>query len=639
MILRTEDATGLLRVSPSFSEILGLDEESLQKEPLIEWIHPEDRSRFAALDEDGAPVHARHRDREGNWHLFRWRAKRHDDTLAFLGWLQTESEARDEPEQTLAPQFRASLSETLEAMAKIVEKKNPGLRCSILLMDEAHDRVTVGAGPSLPPDYNAAVEGLRIGPGVGSCGTAAFWNEPVVVENIQQDPLWRELQDAASLAGVSACWSQPITGTEGKVLGAMALYDRKPNRPSRSQMDGLEVAAHMVGLAIERDRLEEELRQSLKMEAIGVLAGGVAHDFNNLLATVLGNAELALGRLPEESEVTRMLREIVTASVTATGLCNQMLAYAGRGSLAKEVLDCSALVKELTGLLQVTIPKKTRLEFDLHASQLGILADRSQIGQVIMNLITNASDAIGSNEGRIIVGTRAQQLTAQELAQSFPEENLSAGEYACIWVSDTGKGMSRETRSKIFDPFFTTKPSGRGLGLATVQGIVKAHNGAIRVESTPDHGTTFSILLPRAPLEGDGQNPEQDKREQQPAHILVVDDESTVRRVHKDILESAGYQVTCACDGPEAIELFRKEWQSIDCVILDLSMPKMDGDEVFSELRKIRRDVIVILSSGFAEQEVMDRFEGLGLAGFLHKPTRMHVLLAKIGEALSQARV
>lgn len=639
MILRSEDSSSLLRVNRSFTENLGLDVEALEAAPLREWIHPEDQSAFAKISDSEQEILARHRGGDGTWHHFAWRARQHKNALVFLGRSQSEAEFIERSDPVLGSPFRASLAETLEAMARIVERKNPGLRCSILLMDDNGEQVTVGAGPSLPAEYNAAVEGLRIGPGVGSCGTAAYWNEAVVVENIQEDPLWSELLEAAELAGVSACWSQPIIGTEDQVLGAMALYDEKPSTPTRHQMDGLEIAARMVGLAVERDRLEEQLRESLKMEAVGVLAGGVAHDFNNLLATVLGNAELALSRLPKESETTPMLREIVSASVSATGLCNQMLAYAGRSSFAKEALECNSLVKDLASLLQVTLSKKATLEFDLCPSKLGIHADRSQISQVIMNLITNASDSIGNNEGRIIIGTRVQSFTAQDLALRLPEEELASGEYACLWVSDTGTGISPDVMSKIFDPFFTTKPNGRGLGLATVKGIVKAHKGGITVDSSAGNGATFSILLSRFPIEDKVTQELPVNPEHQTAHVLVVDDEAGVRAVHQDILESAGYKVTCASDGEKAIDLFRREWQSIDCVLLDLSMPKREGDEVFIEMRKINPQAIVILSSGFAEQEILDRFQGKGLAGVVQKPARMHVLLGKVAEALSQARV
>ncbi len=619
-----------------FAERLGLTGDDLGERPLLEWIHPDDRDTLEKAVNDGAGcASARHRTKQGEWTSFDWQVRSHGSGAVALGMLHRESDGPMQPCDEVAPPRRTTMSETLEAMARIAEAKNPGMWCSILLVDAEHERVTVGAGPSLPAEYNAAVEGLRIGPAVGSCGTATFWNVPVIVENIAEDPLWDDLRDAAAIAGVSACWSHPITTTKGVVLGAMELYDTEPRAPTQHQMDGLEIAARMVGLAVERDGLEEQLRQAAKMKALGVLAGGIAHDFNNMLTAVLGNAELAMRRLPDDAEASQMLLEIVTASVSATELCNQMLVYAGRGSLSTETLECNALVKELGGLLQVALSKKATLVNDLCATPLGVEADRSQLRQVVMNLITNASEAIGNNEGRIVIATSARTYTREELSRRHPNAMLEPGEYVVLQVSDTGDGMSFQTQTKIFDPFFTTKSTGRGLGLAAVQGIVRGHKGAIVLESTPGIGTTFSVLLPRVPLPHEDAPQAPEVESGQGARILVVDDEPKVRKILGDILECAGYTVIRARDGQEAIDVFRREGDSIDCVLLDLSMPKLDGEEVFRELRLIRSDVRVLLTSGFTEKEFIDRLEGAGFAGFIQKPAKMHVLLGKIAETLA----
>ena len=415
----------------------------------------------------------------------------------------------------------------------------------------------------------------------------------------------------------------------------MALYDTKPNAPTQHQMDVLEIAARMVGLAVERDRLEEQLRQATKMEAIGVLAGGVAHDFNNLLTTVMGNAELAMTKLPDDAKARQMLQRIVTASVTATDLCNQMLTYAGRGASSIEILDCNALVRELGELLKVALSKKVSLVYELDETPLGVLADRSQLRQVVMNLITNASEAFGGSEGRVVIGTSASAYSREELELRDSNATLAPGEYVHLWVTDTGAGISPTTQTKIYDPFFTTKPSGRGLGLAVAQGIVRSHRGAITAESKPGAGTTFSVLLPRVDLpDDDPRMVSESETERRGGRILVVDDEFEVRQVLVGTLENAGYSVVQACDGQEAIDVFRREADSIDCVLLDLSMPKLDGEEVFAELREIRSDVRVILCSGFTEQEMLNRFEGAGLAGVAQKPSQRHILLAKIADAL-----
>jgi len=536
-----------------------------------------------------------------------------------------------------APLERSSdIKPTLEAMARIVESKNPGKKCSILLTDDKREYIVGGAGPSFPDAYNKAVEGLRIGPFVGSCGTASFWNVPVVVEDIYSDLLWQDLREAATIAGVSACWSHPISASDGPVLGAVALYSVEPAAPEQHHMDYLELAAKMVALAVERDQLEEQLRQTVKMEAIGVLAGGVAHDFNNMLATIMGNAEIAISILPENGKATSMLQEIVTASVGASELCNQMLNYAGRGARATELVECNALVREIGGLLQVTLSKKASLEFDLQDGPLGVLADRSQLSRVMMNLITNASDAIGENEGHIVVGTRSETCTSEQLDAIHPDFQLTAGEYVRVWVSDSGAGMDGQTVASIFDPFFSTKSTGRGLGLAAVHGIMRSHKGAIKLDSAIGEGTTFSLFLPRAEiLHGEKGATSSVSTAASSARILVVDDEPQVRKVLSLILTRAGYEVLQARDGVDALDVFRQEGDSIDCVLLDLNMPRLGGEEVFSQMRELRSDVCVILSSGFTEQEIMDRFHGAGLAGAVQKPAQMHVLLAKVADAVA----
>ena len=354
------------------------------------------------------------------------------------------------------------------------------------------------------------------------------------------------------------------------------------------------------------------------MEALGVLAGGVAHDFNNLLMTVLGNAELAMTMLADGAHAKSMLQEIVTASISPSDLCNEMLAYAGRGTLSTETLECNALVSELGGLLQVALSKKATLVYDLHKTPLAVLADRSQLRQVIMNLITNASEALGNSDGRIVIATSVCTYTRKELEVLHPSATLEPGEYVLLRVSDTGPGMSPGLQAKIFDPFFTTKSTGRGLGLAAVKGIVLGHKGTIALESKPGTGTTFTVRLPRVPLSNEPAQVSRETGDGLPAaRILVVDDEPAVGKTLSIILERAGYSVIRASDGQEAIDVYRLEGNSIDCVLLDLNMPKLGGDEVFRELRKIRKDACVILSSGFTEQEMIDRFQGAGLAGIV----------------------
>ena len=523
-------------------------------------------------------------------------------------------------------------------MARIVESKNPGMRCSILLTDRDGETITVGAGPSLPAEYNAAVEGLRIGPAVGSCGTAAFWNVPVVVENIGKDPLWSDLRGAAELAGVQACWSQPIPAEDGSPLGAMALYHDTPLAPSPSQMHGLELAARMVGLAVERERLETQLLQTAKLEALGVLAGGIAHDFNNLLSVILGNVDLATEMLPADARARALLREAATASSNAAELCNQLLSYAGKQATRIENLDVNEVVRELRPLLRVLVSKRIDLDVEVHDAALGIRCDRSELSQILMNLVTNAAEAIGDDAGTIRLRTNPKQLSRADLRRLGTPPEIRPGSYLEIRVSDTGCGMDEDTRAHIFDPFFTTKPSGRGLGLATVRAIVHRYSGMLEIESTKGMGTTFNVRLPctalRTSRASDAVTP--DPVADGPT-VLVVDDEAQIRTTLSRILEFGGYKVLTAADGEAAIEAYTSQRERIDGVLLDVCMPRQDGGEVLRWIREQGGDVPVVVISGFAEQDARTRLESDRFTTFLQKPITARRLLDTLEDLLPKA--
>lgn len=377
----------------------------------------------------------------------------------------------------------------------------------------------------------------------------------------------------------------------------------------------------------ERKRAEEERRQfeaqiqhAQKLESLGILAGGVAHDFNNLLTCMLGFAGLARMQLSEESPVIPMLGEIEKAAQRAADLTQQMLAYSGRGRFVIQALRLDKLVHEMAKLLLTVISKKASLRLDLNPVTME--GDATQIRQVIMNLITNASDALGDHGGEIVLRTGQILADRNDLQSPFLPEELPAGPYAYVEVEDNGCGMTAETIPQIFDPFFTTKFTGRGLGLAAVLGIVKGHKGVVKVSSTPAQGTTFQVMFPcvaepggeerdtgleRAPLKCQGT-------------VLVVEDESNLREFARTVLVGAGFQVIQAGDGQEGLDLFRQHHSEVIAVLLDLTMPKMDGMETLRELRQQDTDVPVLLMSGYSESEVSLRFQGLGVNGFIQKP-------------------
>ena len=399
----------------------------------------------------------------------------------------------------------------------------------------------------------------------------------------------------------------------------------------------------------QRLSLERQVQHAQKLESLGVLAGGIAHDFNNLLVAIVGNADLALDELPPLSPVRENIEEIEKASRRAAELAEQMLAYSGKGRFVVEPIDLGELFEEMTHLLEVSMSKKVTLRYDFAETLPPFNGDATQIRQIIMNLITNASEAIGDKIGVITVSTgvmdcdRAYLNDVHETLSAGRDELLPEGRYIYLEVSDTGCGMDAETTGKIFDPFFTTKFAGRGLGLAAVLGIVRGHRGTMKIHSELGKGTTFTVLFRASELPKNGAAIRRRasgvaKARQGQGTILIVDDEETVRAVGKKMLGRMGFSVLTAIDGRDAIDLFRKQSDTIDCVLLDLTMPRLDGEEAFRELRRIRPDVAVILCSGYNEQDATQRFSGKALAGFLHKPYNMATLRETLMEVLPDDR-
>jgi len=372
----------------------------------------------------------------------------------------------------------------------------------------------------------------------------------------------------------------------------------------------------------ERQAMERKFQETQKLESLGVLAGGIAHDFNNLLTGILGNASLARMELPAESPLHSYLEQIEHSSQRAADLCKQMLAYSGKGRFVIQRIDLSALVRETLHLLQLSISKKAVLKLDLADHLPGVMADATQIRQIIMNLVMNASDAIGEKSGLITISTAAHHADRKYLSDLVGADDLPAGQYVVLEVTDNGCGMSPETKAKIFEPFFTTKFTGRGLGLAAVLGIVRGHQGALKVYSELGRGSTFKLLLPAAgTATGDTRVDHRTSTHWRGSGtVLVIDDEESVRTVTGRMLKSLGFDVLTARNGREGLHVFSAHLDRISAVLLDLTMPEMDGEEAFRELRNIQPNARVILMSGFNEQEAGARFVGKGLAGFLQKP-------------------
>ncbi len=395
----------------------------------------------------------------------------------------------------------------------------------------------------------------------------------------------------------------------------------------------------MTGLAVERGRaeeafranrqreleLEEQLRQAAKMEALGVLAGGIAHDFNNVLSTILANAEFA----------RELLTEVVEASKRAGRFCQQMLEYAGRGSHTTARVEMGALILELRNLVQAAVSKKTTLNYELLPEPIHVDGDENQLLQVVMNLVTNAAEAIGDREGRIVVRSELVTYDEQQLAALDPQAKLSAGQYLRLSVSDDGCGMDAETLARIFDPFYTTKFTGRGLGLSAVRGIIGQHAGTIMIDTVLGQGTTFRVLLPTvaqaAAVDTQAASP---RPEAGPGRILIAEDEPSLRRILCRRLEYAGFDVLPAADGQEAVDIFNEHGDSIDCVLLDYSMPRLSGMEVREELHAQHSELPIILMSGFSAQDIESRVTTPGAITILEKPVEHETVLEAIHDAI-----
>ena len=384
----------------------------------------------------------------------------------------------------------------------------------------------------------------------------------------------------------------------------------------------------------ERRNMEARMQHAQKMESMGILAGGVAHDFNNLLTAVLGNAGLAATQVPDDSPARSLLREIEQAALRASELTQQLLAYSGRGRFIVQPVRLDELVREMSSLLQSVVSRKATIKLDL--APVTVQGDATQLRQIIMNLITNASDALGGEAGAIAIRTETRRLSPDDLRSPYLQDDLPAGAYACLTVSDTGCGMSPQTLSRMFEPFFTTKFTGRGLGLAAVLGIMRSHHGSLHVQSEIDQGTTVRLDFPV--FTGDSTpTPTVEATTIAPSHgrglALIVEDEPLVRMMIERGLESAGFKTLAVGNGQEAIALFQKHRDEITVMLVDVTMPVLDGRETAAKLAELGARQPVLMMSGY------DNASGptdapTNVRGFLKKPFRIKELIAAVDAAL-----
>lgn len=382
----------------------------------------------------------------------------------------------------------------------------------------------------------------------------------------------------------------------------------------------------------DRRQMERQLQETQKLESLGILAGGIAHDFNNLLVAVLGNASLARAEVATESSVDRLLEHIELAAERAADLVRQLLAYAGKGRFVVEQLNVNRIITEMMQLLQVSIPKHIHVQYALASQLPDIEADATQIQQVVMNLVINAAEAIGPDHGRITISTGTH---IPDRSATPPADGL-----VYLAVADTGSGMDDSTRTRIFEPFFTTKFTGRGLGLSAVAGIIRAHGGAIEVESAPAQGTTITCVFPRATAQ---TRPVPASAPATAAWhgagtVLLIDDEAEVRTIAQRMLEHCGLHVLSAPDGRTGLAQFQAHMSTIDCVLLDLTLPDISGLEIFSKLQQLGATIPVIFMSGYTDHEGVRRLTDRRLATFLAKPFTLAALREQIRQTMERRR-
>jgi two-component system cell cycle sensor histidine kinase/response regulator CckA len=665
----------------------------------------------------------------------------------------------------------ATLPQVLETLCSNIEKHHSGLLCSVLLLDADGKTLRHAAGPSLPKEYIRILDGIQIGDRAGSCGTAAYRRQAVIVSDIATDPLWEACRHLALPHGLRACWSTPIASQDGGILGTFAIYYREPRTPDEEHLQLIAHATHLAAVAIEwdraqaelrsaenryrtlverlpavtyiaelgphgrwhyvspqiesmlgfspadwlsdsanwinrihaedresvlaveehfqknrdlfqaeyrmfardgrvlwfrdeavmlptaeeqpclmqgvmyditeRKRLEDQLLHSQKMEAVGLLAGGVAHDFNNLLMLIQAHNERLRGGLAPDAPTQKESLGIEHAVSRAASLTGRLLAFSRRQVLQPQVMDLNEVLTEVAKMLDRLIEKNIALRVVPGPQLWPVKADAGQMEQLIMNLAVNARDAMPQG-GQLVIETRNVEISG---AHPRLRDGVQPGRYVMLIVRDTGVGMDSETQAHMFEPFFTTKEPGKGtgLGLPIVYGVVKQTGGWTHVDSKPGQGTTFEIYLPWAE-ETETKGPASEAGLQSglaaapkgSETILLVEDESGIRELAGEFLRRQGYMVLHAMDGNEALRIAGGHEDLIHLLVTDMAMPNLGGKELASRLRKVRPQIKVLFMSGYPDHPGLADGDAGGKTALLQKPFLLDTLAHKVRSLLDQ---
>ena len=624
LIVELDAAGRILYVSPASRDVIGYDPEvligrsanSLRSDPNVRL---EERDVVESLT-DPSPAHGREfrvRHRDGSWRWFESRARsfRNRDDEERLVVISRDITLRKKAQRELG-ELEKRLGILIRANRDVVTETNPDRRL-IYVSDSVKGLLGFAPGELV---------GMR----------SEELIHPEDRERVKSD--YRRDTTNARLTFTAPYRCRTRDGGYRWCEGSALSYVRDDNQ-GRYVIGMLRDAQERIRLEQEQRSLEERAQRSQRLEGLGVMAGGIAHDFNNLLTPILGQTSLALRDIPRESPAYARLEKVHLAARRAAGLTQQMLAYAGKGQLSFERVDLSRQVRELAELLESAVSGHARIHFELDEALPPVEADPVQLSQVVMNLITNAVEAVDSGEGHITLRTCMCTGREVEATEVVVGEIDADALYVAFDVEDSGRGMDDATRGRIFDPFFTTKFTGRGLGLAAVIGIVRGHGGAIALRSARGVGTRFRVLLPPRPA---GEDQPAATRPRPKAWttqglVLVADDDEGVRELASDTLERCGLRVVCAADGREAIEVFRANASRLRAVLLDRTMPIVSGDEALSAMQAIRTDVPVILVSGYGAEETTLSLAGRRIAAFIEKPFMPEDLTAVLRDVLGTA--
>jgi PAS domain S-box-containing protein len=554
------------------------------------------------------------------------------------------------------------LEQTLESLVRTVEElTSSGLIGSILLLDPDGRHLRHGTGPSLPDAYNHAIDGIEIGPSVGSCGTAAFTGEPVFVADIENDPLWANFKDLALAHGLRACWSIPITSGTGEVLGTFAMYHRQPREPVDQDLALVGLITNTAAMLIERKRAEAALRelnetlearvveeiserraaevalqQAQKMESIGKLTGGIAHDFNNLLQIISGNLQLLEAEVGASPRAERRISAAMAGVQRGAKLASQLLAFGRRQPLEPKVINIGRLVAGMEELLRRSIGEAIEIETVVSGSLWNAFADPTQIENAVLNLAINARDAM-DGVGKLTIEVRNAHLDHSYSAQNAEVE---PGQYVMLAVSDTGSGIPRDILDHVFEPFFTTKAEGKGsgLGLSMVYGFVKQSGGHVKIYSEVGEGTTVRIYLPRVHESEDvTAGPELIEADGGSETILVVEDDEEVRATAADMLRDLGYKVLTAKDAASAVPIL-ESGVKIDILFTDVVMPgPIRSPELARKAKERIPNIAILFTSGYTENAIVHGGRLDPGVNLLTKPYSRQALAARIRDALKRS--